>query len=158
MKKLSTILIVVCVALAVSASGQSKTTRAFAEKYDDAFTLFFYNNTLHMLNQEDNKEFEALIKDIDKMKFIRVSKKENNLTDVDFKNMADKYHDEDFEDLMTMSHEGMNINVYIQEEDGVTTGLVLLMSDAESFSILDIIGSVPLNKLANLISKVQDIN
>ncbi|WP_185156047.1 DUF4252 domain-containing protein [Fulvivirga kasyanovii] len=158
MKKIFSILAIAVLASQVTVIAQSKTTRAFAEKYDDAFTLFFYNNTLHMLNQEDNKEFEALIKDIDKMKFIRVSKKENNLTDADFKKMVDKYHDEDFEDLMTMSHEGMNINVYIQEDDGVTTGLVLLMSDAESFSVLDIIGSVPLNKLANLISKVQDIN
>lgn len=150
--------IMVLLMLQSTSYAQSETTQAFSEKYDDAFTLFFYNNTLQMLNQENNAEFEALIKDIDKMKFIRVSKKENKLTDVDFKKMVDNYHDEDFEDLMTMSHEGMNINVYIKESSGVTTGLVLLMNDPESFSILDIKGKVPLNKLASLISKVQDIN
>lgn len=158
MKKFFSILTLAFLFFQVSTFAQSETTKAFAEKHDDAFTLFFYNNTLKMLNQENNEEFEALIKDIDKMKFIRVNKKENKLTDTDFKKMVDEYHDEDFEDLMTMSHEGMNINVYIQEEDGVTTGLVLLMNDSESFSILDIKGKVPLNKLANLISKVQDIN
>lgn len=111
-----------------------------------------------MLNQDNNPEFDALIKDIDKMKFIRVSKKERNITDEDVSRMVEEYRDEDFEDLMTMRHEGMNINVYIQEGKGVTTGLVLLMSDEESFSILDVQGKVPLNQLANLISKVKSIN
>ncbi|MBL6445203.1 DUF4252 domain-containing protein [Fulvivirga sp. 29W222] len=158
MKKFFSILTVTYLVFGVVVFGQSKTTKAFAEKYDDAFTLFFYNNTLKMLNQEGNEEFDELIKDIDKMKFIRVDKKQNKLTDADFKGMVEKYHDEDFEDLMTMSHEGMKVNVYILEEGGVTSGLVLLMSDPESFSVLDIVGAVPLNKLASLISKVQDIN
>lgn len=152
------LIVITLFALSLPGMAQSKTTRAFSEKYDNAFTLFFYNNTLKMLNQENNAEFEALIKDIDKMKFIRVSKKEHDFSDEDFKQIIADYHEENFEDLMTMRHEGMNINVFIQEDDGVTTGLVLLMNDSETFSILDIKGKVPLNQLATLISKVQDMN
>lgn len=117
--------------------------------------LFFYNNTLKMLNMEDNAEFEALIKDIDKMKFIRVDKKERALDRSDFNDLVQQYHEEDFEDLMTLRQEGMNINVYIRENDGITRGLVFLMDDKESLSILDIKGAVPLNKVANLLSALK---
>lgn len=153
-----TALTIVCLLTSISLFGQSKTTKKYSEKYEGAFTLFFYNNTLKMLNQDNNEEFEALIKDIDKMKFIRIDKKENEVSDSDFKAMVADYRDENYEDMMTMRHEGMNINVYIQEDDGVTTGLVVLMRDVESVSILDIKGQVPLNQLTNLISRVQEAN
>lgn len=148
----------ICLFISLSGFAQSNTTKKYSEKYTGAFTLFFYNNTLKMLNQDNNEEFEALVKDIDKMKFMRVDKKENNISDKDFKTMMADYRDENFEDMMTMRHEGMNINVYIQEDDGMTTGLVLLMNDSTTLSILDIKGKVPLNKLANLISRVQEMN
>ena len=111
---------------------QSKTTKAFNEDHEDAFTLFFYSNTLKMLNQDDNPEFEELIKDIDKMKFIRVDKAKENVGKDEYKELVADYYDEDFEDLMTMRHEGMNVNAYIKEDDGVTTGIILLMQDDES--------------------------
>ena len=113
---------------------------------------------LNQMNSEEFEEFDELIKDIDKMKFVRVDKQERNFTDDDFKDLVDSYHDEKFEDLMNMRYEGMKVNVYIQEDDGITTGLVMLMTDDTSISILDIKGKVPLNKLATLISKVQNYN
>ncbi|MCG8384337.1 MAG: DUF4252 domain-containing protein [Cytophagales bacterium] len=136
---------------------QSKTTQQFHEEHESAFVLFFYNNTLKMLNMEDNAEFDELIKDIDKMKFIRVDKKDRGIDKNKFQQLVNQYHREDFEDLMTMRQEGMNINVYIKEKKGITSGLVLLMDDDESLSILDIKGNVPLNKLANLVSQVQGL-
>lgn len=137
---------------------QSETTQAFHKEHDDAFVLFFYSNTLKMLNQDDNPEFEELIKDIDKMKLVRVNKEEANLDNEDYQDLVQSFYDEDFEDLMTMRHEGMNVSAYIQEDEGVTTGVVMLMQDDESVSILDIKGSVPLSKMASLISKVQNFN
>ncbi|MEQ8927720.1 MAG: DUF4252 domain-containing protein [Fulvivirga sp.] len=151
-------LTILLLALPVFCLSQSKTTKEFHEDHEDAFVLFFYSNTLKMLNQDDNPEFEELIKDIDKMKFIRVDKAAENVGKDDYKELVASYYDEDFEDLMTMRHEGMNVNAYIQEDDGVTTGIVLLMQDEESLSILDIKGSVAISKLATLISKVQNFN
>jgi len=155
MKKL---ILLILIGLPMVAGAQSNTTRSLQDKYDDAFGLFFYNNTLEMLNQGDDEDFAELIKDIDKMKFLRISKKENNITADDIAELITEYKDEDFEDLMTMRHEGMNVNIYIQEEDGVTTGLVFLMTDDESLSVLDVNGKVPMNQLANLISKVKNID
>ena len=154
MKKLVAILFLVAPFFSFA---QSETTQQFHEEHEGAFVLFFYNNTLKMLNMEDNAEFDELIKDIDKMKFIRVDKNDRGIDKNKFQELVNQYHQEDFEDLMTMRQEEMNINVYIKEKKGVTTGLVLLMDDDESLSILDIKGAVPLNKLANLVSKVQNM-
>jgi len=155
MKKLLTL---VLIALPLLTVAQSKTTKSLQEKYDDAFGLFFYNNTLNMLNQTDDEDFAELIKDIDKMKFLRIDRKANKIEPSEIKELIADYKDEDFEDLMTMRHEGMNVQVYIQEDDGVTTGLVFVMTDDESLSVLDVKGKVPMNQLANLISKVKSID
>lgn len=155
MKKLLTL---VLIALPLLTVAQSKTTKSLQEKYDDAFGLFFYNNTLNMLNQTDDEDFAELIKDIDKMKFLRIDRKANKIEQSEIKDLIADYKDEDFEDLMTMRHEGMNVQVYIQEDDGVTTGLVFVMTDDESLSVLDVKGKVPMNQLANLISKVKSID
>jgi len=156
--RMKKVLFIMLLALPALSLAQSKTTNSLSEKYDDAFTLFFYNNTLHMLNQGDDEDFAELIKDIDKMKFLRISKKENDISNSEVTDLITKYKGEDFEDLMTMRHEGMNVQVYIQEDDGVTTGLVFLMTDDESLSVLDVKGKVPMNQLANLISKVKSID
>lgn len=155
MKKLLTL---VLIALPLLTVAQSKTTKSLQDKYDDAFGLFFYNNTLNMLNQTDDEDFAELIKDIDKMKFLRIDRKANKIEQSEIKDLIADYKDEDFEDLMTMRHEGMNVQVYVQEDDGVTTGLVFVMTDDESLSVLDVKGKVPMNQLANLISKVKSID
>lgn len=155
MKKLALLSIILVPLMAL---GQSKTTKSLEEKYEDAFGLFFYNNTLNMLNQTDDEDFAELIKDIDKMKFLRISRKENKITQAQITDLIADYKAEDFEDLMTMRYEGMNVQVYIQEDDKVTTGLVFIMSDEESLSVLDVKGAVPMSQLANLISKVKEMN
>lgn len=154
MKSIITLIIAL---LPLFSIAQSKTTKMVEEKYSNVFKLFFYNNTLEMLNQTNNEEFALLIKDIDKMKFLRIGRAEQNITNSDIADLISEYHDEDFEDLMTMRHEGMNVNIYIKEDDGVTEGLIFLMTDEENLSILDVKGAVPLQQVATLLSKMQDV-
>jgi hypothetical protein len=45
--------------------GQSKTTETLHKKYQDAISAFFYHNTLRMLNQQDDKDLDELIKDVE---------------------------------------------------------------------------------------------
>lgn len=134
---------------------QSETTDQFHKEHEDAFTLFFYKNTLRMLNMQDNKEFEELIQDIDKMKFLRIEKNSTSFTREKYNSLVTQYQEEAFEDLMDMRSQGANLNVFIKEKDKVTTGLVILMEDEENFSILDIKGAVPLSRIAELVSKLQ---
>lgn len=143
-------------ALAVSA--QSNTTQELHKKYDDAFYLFFYENTLQMLNQQNSEEFSRLINDIDKMKFLRIDKKKYSISREDVKSLMKKYQGEEFEELMSMREEGADIKVYIKEKDKITYGLVMLINDEEALAVLDIKGSVPLNDLVNLYNQVKLVN
>lgn len=154
--------IILCLLLLPAfAYGQSKTTQQFHEDHEDAQVLFFYQSTLKMLYEvveiEETAELKDLVKDIDKMKFVRVDKSKTEITKEEFNALVDQYHDDDFEDLMTMRQEGMKINVYIKESGGKTKGLVLLMEDDDNLAVLDIMGFVPLNKLAKLATTVQEV-
>lgn len=153
------ILFIVLIVSPVFSFAQSKTTQEFHEENQDAFVLFAYHNTLRMfLDVEGAKEagMEELIKDIDKMKLLRVDMTGEKAKSK-MQELVGSYKKERFEDLMTMRHEGMKVNVFIKEDEGVTKGIVLLMKDQESVSVIDVVGRVPLNKLASLMSQVDKL-
>ena len=143
--------------MAGSLLAQSNTTQTLHKKYDDAFYLYFYENTLRMINQDDNPEFASLIDNIEKMKFLKLDENDG-FSVTEYPELLDGYKEEAFEELMTMRQNGSNINVLIKEKDKVTLGLVMLIRDETSLSILDIKGSVPLNQLVSLYDKVKNIN
>src|SRR5688500_11871755 len=103
---------IILLALAsVAVNAQSKTTEALDKKYNESLSLFFYNNTLRMINQNEDKELDELIKDIDKMKFLAISK--DQLSGSDYKKLINDYKAESFEEMMTSRHEGKNFDVYM---------------------------------------------
>ncbi|MEJ0056880.1 MAG: hypothetical protein WDN75_15230 [Bacteroidota bacterium] len=53
---------------------QAKTTEALQSRFDNSLSLYFYKNTLRMLNQSDNKDFDEMIRNIEKLKFLMVNK------------------------------------------------------------------------------------
>ena len=138
--------------------GQSETTQQLHKDHENAFDLFFYKNSLHMINMGDDKEFASLISGIDKMKFLRLNKEEEQFTREDFNTLMAQYNAEEFEEMMSMRDEGKDVKVYIKEKDKETLGLVMLINDEESLSILDIKGSIPLNKILSVYDKVKTLN
>src|SRR6186997_3580655 len=83
----------------MGANAQSKTTEELAKKNSEALSLFFYNNTLRMLNQQEDKDFDALIKDIEKMKFLMIDKK-TSFDNGGYKKLVSSYKAESFEEIM----------------------------------------------------------
>jgi len=134
---------------------QTETTDQFHEDHDDAFALFFYRNTIRMFNFNDNPKIDELIRDIEKMKFLRISKSETGFTRDEYRGLVDGYHEESFEDLMSMRAEGSNFNILIKEKDKVTRGLVVLLDNEDDFAILDIKGAVPIDRVVELVGYVQ---
>ena len=130
-------------------SAQSKTTETLHQKYGEALSLFFYNNTLRMLNQTDDKDFDALIKDIEKMKFLMVDKP-GSFTNADYKKITSEYKGESFEEIMTSRYQGKNFDVFLKESGGKTKGMVVLVNDSTSLYVLDIVGSIALDKVTSL--------
>jgi hypothetical protein len=135
---------------------QSSTTEALQKKHSEALELFFYNNTLRMLNQNEDKEFDELIKDIEKMRFLMIRKDETAFGNNDFKKLVADYKAESFEEVMTSRHEGKNFDVYLKEKDGKTKGMLVLVNDSKNLYVLDILGRIALDKVTKLYSTLDE--
>ncbi|HEY0744146.1 MAG TPA: DUF4252 domain-containing protein [Chryseosolibacter sp.] len=153
--KLKFFLFVFFLAIASQASAQSKTTEALEKKYSDALKLFFYNNTLRMLNQQNDPNFDELIKNIEKMKFLLIRKDEKTFANGGYKQIVSDYKKEAFEEIMTSRFEGKNFDVFLKEKDGKTKGMLVLVNDKESLYVLDILGSININKVTDLYSTLD---
>lgn len=135
---------------------QSKTTQTLHKQYDDALALFFYNNTLRMINQKEDKEFDDLIKDIEKMKFLMIDKKAKNFGAPEYKRLVTDYKAESFEEVMTSRHQGKNFDVYIKEQDHKTKGMIVTVNDSTNLYVLDIVGNVALNKITKFFTTLDE--
>lgn len=153
MKKLTLLLITVLGTSALFA--QSKTTEDLHKKYSEALSLFFYNNTLRMLNQNNDKVFDEIIKDIEKMKFLMIDKT-NKFGSADYKKLVSGYKDEAFEEIMTSRFDGKNFDVYLKESGGKTKGMIVLINDSASLYVLDIVGSIALDKVTSLYNSLDN--
>ncbi len=138
------------VVMPVALRAQSATTEALQKEHGEALNLFFYNNTLRMLNQAEDKAFDELIKDIEKMRFLLIDKKESAFGKDELTKLIADYKAEAFEAAMTSRHDGKNFDVYLKAHDGQTEGMLILINDAENLYILDILGRIALDKVTSL--------
>ena len=152
MKKLI-ILITLLVVCQVSFA-QTKTTEDLDKKYE-GLSLYFYKNTLRMLNQSDNKDFDELIKDIEKMKFIMIDKTKSGFADADYKKLKSGYGSEEYDEMMTSRYQGKYFDVYIRQKDGRVKGTVIMASDSANLYVLDIVGRVAMDKATSLFSTLN---
>jgi hypothetical protein len=132
---------------------QSPTTDALEKKYD-AMALYFYNNTLRMLNQTEDKAFDELIKDIEKLKFLMI-KKTDAFSNTAYKKVVSDYKSETFEEIMTSRFDGKNFDIFVKEKDKKTKGMLVLVNDTENLYVLDIVGSLALNKVTELYKTID---
>lgn len=133
-----------------SGSAQSKTTLALEERYDDSFKLFFYKNTLRMVNQAENPEFDQLIENIEKMKFLMVRKENGKFGPVQYRELVKEYEKESFEPIVTSRIEGRNFDIYLRDSKGSKPGTVVLVNDSSSLYVLDIVGTIDVTKAGAL--------
>lgn len=133
---------------------QSKTTEALHKKYTDAMSLFFYNSTLRMINQKEDKDLDALIKDIEKMKFLMI-RKPAGFNSADYKKLTADYKAEAFEEMMTSRMEGKTFDVFAKEKDGKTKGMLVLINDQENLYVLDIVGRIALDQVGKLYKAID---
>jgi len=149
---------IVCYCLvfvSIASFAQSKTTEILQKKFDDSFSLFFYHNTLRMINQSESKEFDEMIKDIEKMKFLMIDKKEI-FKPADYEQLKKDYRAETFEEVMTTRYQGRNLDILMKEKSGKTLGMVVLVNDSTSLYVLDIVGSITPNKVATLYKVIDE--
>ncbi len=137
------------------AFAQAKTTEALQARYDKSLSLYFYKNTLRMLNQSDNKEFDELIRNIEKLKFLMINKTDRDFSVADYKNLSKEYQSESYESIMTSRHEGRNFDIYFRDTKGSTPGTVVIVNDSTSLFVLDMIGTIDVTKVGTLFSTID---
>jgi hypothetical protein len=132
-----------------SAYAQSATTEALQKKYSDSRAFYFYNNTLRMLNQTEDKDFDALIK------FLMIDKRKD-FGAADYKKIITNYKSESFEEMMSSRHQGKNFDIFVKEKDGDTKGMLVLINDSTSLFVLDIVGKIAMDKVTKLYSTIGE--
>lgn len=147
--------VIILSACSLSGFSQSKTTENLQKKYTGSLSLFFYQNTLRMLNQSENKEFDQLIKDIEKMKFLMIDK-ESKFKPTDYTRLKSDYGSETFEEVMSTRYQGRNFDILLKEKSGKTLGMVILVNDSSSLYVLDVVGKIALDKVTTLYSMLDE--
>ena len=104
-----------------------------------------------MVNLAEDEEFDELIRDIEKMKFLMIKKQ--GFAKSDYQKLITDYKAESFEEMMTSRHEGKNFDVYMK--DGESKGMIVTVNDDENLYVLDIVGSIPLNKVTQLFNTID---
>jgi hypothetical protein len=137
---------------------QSLASKALAENFDTSLNLFFYRNTLRMFNFNDDPEFDKMINGIEKMRFIMLEKEKNKFDKAQYANLISNYTKENYEEIMSVRYDNTNFNVFIKEEKGVSKAMLLLANADDSIIVLDMLGSVPLDKIGDLYSTVSEVN
>jgi hypothetical protein len=135
-------------------SAQTQTTVALDKKYE-GMSLYFYKNTLKMLNQKDDKDFDELIKDIEKMRFVMVNKEKEKFAKGEYATLKKSYQSEKYDEVMTGRFDGRNFDMFVKEVNGSVKGTVILASDSSNLYVLDILGKVALNKAASLFNTID---
>ncbi|MBK5278809.1 MAG: DUF4252 domain-containing protein [Bacteroidia bacterium] len=155
MKKILSITIITFLISTISLA-QTKTTEDLDKRFEDGLSLYFYKNTLRMLNQTESKEFDELIKDIEKMKFLIIDKNKEKFSAGDYKKLLSGYKGESYEEMMTSRFQGRNFDVYLREKDNEVKGTVILVNDSTSLYVLDIVGKIAINKATELFKTIDE--
>ncbi len=135
---------------------QAKTTDDLQKKHDNSLSLYFYKNTLRMLNQSDSKEFDEMIKNIEKIKMLIFDKKEDSFAAADYKNLVKNYQSESYESVMTTRSNGMTFDVFIRDVKGSSLGTVVLASDSTRLLVFDMVGTIDVTKVGSLFSAIDE--
>lgn len=149
-------LVVIFFLMGTCALAQTKTTEALSKQYDDALSLYFYKNTLRMLNQTEDKDFDDLIKDIEKLKFLLIDKSSRNFGKTEYRKLLADYKKESYEEIMTGRFEGRNIDIYLKEKGGRTEGMIILANDSTNLYVLDLLGRVEISKATQLFKTLDE--
>lgn len=136
-------------------ASQTKTTEDLDKRYS-GISLFFYKNTLRMINQREDKEFDEVVKEIEKMRFMMIDKHKHRLSATDYVALKRSYEREDYDVMMSGRMDGRNFDMLVREDGGRVKGTVVLVSDSASLIVMDILGRIALDKAATLFKTIDE--
>jgi hypothetical protein len=129
--------------------------RELADKYPDGFVLMFYHSSLNMLNIDDDPEFYRMVHDIEKIKVLRINKEDDDFNSEALASLKKNLANKDFEELMIIKNKDYDIGVYIHEDGEDIEGFFLTMDEEETFMAIDVLGSMPVGDISQLVNKIK---
>ena len=104
------------------------------------------------LRQEgESKEVISLVKSIKKIKIITVENPKTG-TVKNFKNNLNNFN---FEEWMTIKHNGENVNINVLQKDDVIKKLLLVVNSNDNLVMIDIKAKLKPNQLNDILNKVE---
>ncbi len=110
-------------------------------------SFFLYQSTMRMFNeQEDNADFDKLIKDLEMMRLFMIS---DHVEKTEFKRLFRKIADNKYESVMEVDSKDFTIRLFAREK-GRKTSYVLGIITSDGTYLADMKGSLNLNYLSAL--------
>ena len=125
---------------------QSSVITDFKENHEPALSLYFYPSTLRMIDIERNVEYDEMIREIKKARFLKmdsgaVSKTEMNKLITDLVN-------EGFEEVMFIKNKDTDVRVWGIEKRNPE--LIIISKSDEELMLLEINGMINIAKIPKL--------
>ena len=143
--------------LPLSIHAQSKVMRNLSDDYPDAFTLMFYHSSLNMLNIDDDPTFARMIRDLEKIKLLRINKDADQFTKQNLSELKEELNDRGYEMLMVAKSKEFDITVYILEDDDDIEGFFLFMDEETDFFAIDVVGSMNVSDIGLLVDRIKEV-
>lgn len=143
-------LIIISLALFVSgaAFGQSQTVLDFEENAE-GMKLFMYQSVIRMLNQDQNPEFNQLIRDLDHLRFVMTDSTGDASKNV-FKRLDSGMRGEGFEEIMTFANKDYKCHMFESEDkSGKSTWVAVMFMEGRA-GIIEMKGSLNLKYIGAL--------
>ena len=99
----------------------------------------------------ESKEVIALVKKIKKVKVITVENPKLGTVN----SLKSKLNNYDFEEWMTIKHNGENVNINVQQKDDIINKLLLIVNSNEELVMIDVKAKIKADELSQLINKVE---
>ncbi len=136
------------------------TFSAAVTRFDDSVkgtsTLYFYPAVLDILNYSGDSTLALAIKDIKKIKVVRLSQDSIRPSLED--SLVDGIKSERFVNLMEMGREGYRINLFMKKQVHEMNEYVAVAYSVKSMMVIDLLGNIPFRYLPVLLSNSTDLS
>lgn len=134
---------------------QSKSVTKFRSDFKENSNMFFYSSTLKMLNPEKNPDIAEIIDDIEEIRVLNYNKADQKFDRADISGLKGELSDENYNSILMINEKGNSVNLYNREKKGKTTGMVAIIENGEQLILIDLIGTIDVNKFLELKEKLQ---
>jgi hypothetical protein len=115
-------------------------------------SLYFYPSTIRMLNYGNDSSFNALVKDIKKLKILTFNHDKDSITPEQVNTLRNHIRKESFVDLMQFKQNNQQVMIFLKKENNKPKEFLGMVYSEKNLTIVDLLGSIPISSLPALIN------